>query len=394
MATGDVKGSLRKLQASLRSVKYPRDVDYQGLARGDPSCCLPIVSYAFTSFSTSVAEHLVECGIELTGKNDLSFMESVYKVLRDLFSYKPLLTKQQFLQFGFAERKIALLCDIIGFVLDKHKQLTKGSKPVGPLRRRLSRSDSKSVDCSPPREIQRTQWRKVVSSRPLVERHPSLQSPAQVSFSSDDQQLNEDQDENVEGRQRSHERDVPPPAAHTECVSESRLRAVEAGLQQCVCRLEQQLSMLDTRVQALEKSTAGKICIERSAWEELENRVLLLETGLVLTRAQGSVRTGGVTSVERSPHHDESVVMEWVKEPVSGSSVAHQTSPGNQVLSSSEDEGHIQPFEVHRADNMNLRQCLSSGVFKTCDLTECRGVKGRKNLLRVFIYTGQDVVMM
>lgn len=61
---------------------------------------------------------------------------------------------------------------------------------------------------------------------------------------------------------------------------------VEAGLQQCVCRLEQQLAMLDVRVQALEESTAGKICIERSAWEELENRVLLLETGLTLTRAQ------------------------------------------------------------------------------------------------------------
>lgn len=50
------------------------------LAKGDPSCCLPIVSYTFTSFSTAVAEHLVELGIELTGKNDLSFMESVYKV--------------------------------------------------------------------------------------------------------------------------------------------------------------------------------------------------------------------------------------------------------------------------------------------------------------------------
>lgn len=52
----------------------------------------------------------------------------VFQVLRDLFSYKPLLTKQQFLQFGFAERKISLLCDIIGFVLEKHKQLTKGTK--------------------------------------------------------------------------------------------------------------------------------------------------------------------------------------------------------------------------------------------------------------------------
>ncbi|KAI5625179.1 centrosomal protein of 44 kDa isoform X2 [Silurus asotus] len=148
MATGDVKGSLRKLQASLRSIKYPRDVDYQGLSKGDPSCCLPIMSYTFTSFSTAVAEHLVELGIELTGKNDLSFMESVYK--------------QQFLQSGFAERKISLICDIIGFVLEKHKQLTKGTKPVGQMRRRqLSRSDSKSVESSPPRETQRTPGPKV-----------------------------------------------------------------------------------------------------------------------------------------------------------------------------------------------------------------------------------------
>ncbi|XP_053357398.1 centrosomal protein of 44 kDa isoform X1 [Clarias gariepinus] len=325
MATGDVKGSLRKLQASLRAVKYPRDVDYQGLAKGDPSCCLPIVSYTFTSFSPAVAEHLVEFGVELTGKNDMSFMESVYKVLRDLFSYKPLLTRQQFLQSGFAERKIALLCDIIGFILDKHKQLTKGTKPIGQLRmRQLSRS--KSVECSPPRETQRTPGQKVVSSRSLVERHPLHRSPAHTSFSSDDQQLHEDQDKNEDGRRRPHNRDVPSPPAHTECVSESRLRAVETSLQQCVCRLEQQLSSLDLRVQALEKSTAGTICIERSVWEELENRVLLLETGLTLSQDPMS----GVRSVEMSHHPDET-------ELVSRSTVAHQTSPGNRLSSSSEE---------------------------------------------------------
>ncbi|KAF5901686.1 centrosomal protein of 44 kDa-like isoform X1, partial [Clarias magur] len=319
MRTGDVKGSLRKLQASLRAVKYPLDVDYQGLAKGDPSCFLPIVSYTFTSFSPAVAEHLVEFGVELTGKNDMSFMESVYKLLRDLFSYKPLLTRQQFLQSGFAERKIALLCDIIGFILDKHKQLTKGTKPVGQLRKRqLSRS--KSVECSPSRDTQRTPVQKVISSRSLVERHPLHRSPAHTSFSSDDQDKNED------GRRRPHSRDVPSPPAQTECVSESRLRAVETGLQQCVCRLEQQLSSLDLRVQALEKSTAGKICIERRAWEELENRVLLLETGLTLSQDPMS----GVRSVELSQHPEET-------ELDSRSTVAHQTSPGNPSSSSSEE---------------------------------------------------------
>ncbi len=29
MTTGDLKGCLRKLEASLRSLKYPREVDYQ-----------------------------------------------------------------------------------------------------------------------------------------------------------------------------------------------------------------------------------------------------------------------------------------------------------------------------------------------------------------------------
>jgi len=50
------------------------------LAVGDPSACLPIVSFTFTSFSPSIAEHLVDYGVELTGMNDLRFIENVYKV--------------------------------------------------------------------------------------------------------------------------------------------------------------------------------------------------------------------------------------------------------------------------------------------------------------------------
>ncbi|XP_062850830.1 centrosomal protein of 44 kDa isoform X2 [Trichomycterus rosablanca] len=259
------------------------------------------VSYTLTSFSSTVAEHLVEHSVELTGRNDLSFVESVYKVLRDLFSYKPLLTKQQFLQFGFAERKMGLLCDIIGLVLDKHRQLTKGTKVVSPLRRRtLSRSDSKTVERLTPKETQRASTQRVVRSKSLVERHVgssvSAQVSAQFSFSSDEPQQQDERDEDEEEQKRDHI--TPQPAAHPECVSESVLRAVEAGLQECVCRLQQQLNMLDARVQALEKNTSGIICIERSVWQELENRVLLLETGLALTQAQDPVRAGEVRVVK------------------------------------------------------------------------------------------------
>ena len=47
------------------------------------------------------------------------------QVLRDVFQYKPVLTKQQFLHCGFSQSKIAVICDIINLVLQRHKQLKR-----------------------------------------------------------------------------------------------------------------------------------------------------------------------------------------------------------------------------------------------------------------------------
>lgn len=64
------------------------------------------------------------------------------------------------------------------------------------------------------------------------------------------------------------------------------LSGVEARLLDSVSRLEQRLTFMDHRIHALEKSLAGKIVIESNQWENLESRVLLLETRLALTSAQ------------------------------------------------------------------------------------------------------------
>lgn len=172
------------------------------LSSGDPATFLPILNFTLTSFSPPFAEQLVAAGLELTGKTDLRFTDTLYKVtwthvgcrkrkallhnnqihicwlkdtrasacigkllrfcvtdissrdkswtlgtnlywssfchrvwltvyicciqvLRDIFNYKPVLTKQQFLQCGFAQRKISFICDIINLVLQRHKQLHK-----------------------------------------------------------------------------------------------------------------------------------------------------------------------------------------------------------------------------------------------------------------------------
>ncbi|XP_056136567.1 centrosomal protein of 44 kDa, partial [Lampris incognitus] len=117
MSAGDLRGHLRKLDALLRLIKYPRDVDYSSLSTGDPSAFLPILSYTLTSFCPRLTAQLLQAGLELTGKTDLRFIDTVYKVLRDVFQYHPVLSKQQFLQSGFSQRKIGVTCDVINLVL-------------------------------------------------------------------------------------------------------------------------------------------------------------------------------------------------------------------------------------------------------------------------------------
>lgn len=60
----------------------------------------------------------------MTFKANFFFLQ----LLRDQFHYKPILTKEQFLQFGFAERKMQIVCDIINCVVKKHKELSNLNK--------------------------------------------------------------------------------------------------------------------------------------------------------------------------------------------------------------------------------------------------------------------------
>ncbi|XP_073088902.1 centrosomal protein of 44 kDa isoform X2 [Manis javanica] len=138
MATGDLKRSLRNLEQVLRSLNYPNEVDCMGLVKGDPAACLPIISYSLTSYSPYVAELLVESNTELVAKNDLRFVDTVYKLLRDQFNYKPILTKKQFLQCGFAEWKIQIICDILNCVMRKHKELNSLEKAPSQHRKKIS----------------------------------------------------------------------------------------------------------------------------------------------------------------------------------------------------------------------------------------------------------------
>ncbi|XP_077639032.1 centrosomal protein of 44 kDa isoform X3 [Lonchura striata] len=238
MATGDLNGSLRKIEQGLRLLNYPRDVDYTVLVKGDPAAFLPIISYCFTSFSTCIAELLVKCDVELTAKSDLRFIEAVYKFLRDQFQYKPILTKEQFLQVGFAERKMQIVCDIINCVVKKHKELSNSSK------------------------------------KPLVERHSG-------------NEVNGDLHLLPLPAQGGAEEELCPDHGIVEVKCEqvieenSKIEFLENQLADFQEKLNK-LDWMEDKLQVLEEKLQGKVIIDEKDWNNLLNRVLLLETELLL----------------------------------------------------------------------------------------------------------------
>ncbi|XP_035755626.1 centrosomal protein of 44 kDa isoform X3 [Egretta garzetta] len=284
MATGDLKGSLRKIEQGLRLLNYPRDVDYTLLVKGDPAAFLPIISYSFTSFSTYIAELLVKCDVELTAKSDLRFIEAIYKLLRDQFQYKPVLTKQQFLQFGFAERKMQIVCDIINCVVKKHKELSNSNKVKSQTRKKLRSfkyeawSNCDSVLADPSGSALNSKQKK-----PQVERHSGNEvsddlhpPPIPAQGGNEEELFLDDDDVEVKCEQ----------VIEDNC----QIEFLKSQLADCQEKLHK-LDWVEDKLHVLEEKLKGKVIIDEKDWNNLLSRVLLLETELLLQSKKRDLST-------------------------------------------------------------------------------------------------------
>ncbi|NXS10215.1 CEP44 protein, partial [Neodrepanis coruscans] len=274
MATGDLNGSLRKIEQGLRLLNYPRDVNYTMLLKGDPAAFLPVINYCFTSFSTCIAELLVKCDVELTAKSDLRFIEAVYKFLRDQFQYKPILTKEQFLQFGFAERKMQIVCDIINCVVKKHKELSNSNKVKSQTRKKLKPFKYEVLSNRGKGLADPGGSALNSKQKPLVERHSGnevsgdlhpLPLPAQLG--------------NEEELCLDH--DIVEVNCEQVLEDNSQTEFLKSQLADCQERLRK-LDWMEDKLQVLEEKLQGKVIIDEKDWNNLLNRVLLLETELLL----------------------------------------------------------------------------------------------------------------
>ncbi|XP_029432700.1 centrosomal protein of 44 kDa isoform X2 [Rhinatrema bivittatum] len=277
MATGDVKGCLRKLEQGLRLLNYPRDVDYTGLVKGDPAASLPIINYAFSSYSNYIAEILVDSVAGFTAKSDLRFIEAIYKVLRDQFQYKPILTKQQFLQFGFAERKIQLVCDIIKFVMKKHKELSTLDKAKSqPKKKTSSSKDDLETKCEPfftePIQVQAL----LHTKKPLVERHLGSEIAVQLLHDAASPSADEDREQSV----ASHD-NFEAKCELMDIEYKAQIELLNVQLAECQEKL-QKVNWMENKLNSLEERMKGKVIVDEKDWNNLLSRVVLLETELLL----------------------------------------------------------------------------------------------------------------
>nr|XP_020659011.1 centrosomal protein of 44 kDa isoform X3 [Pogona vitticeps] len=246
MATGDLKGNLRKIEQGLRLLNYPRDVDYTGLAKGDPSVFLPIISYCFTSFSTYITELLVESDVELTAKNDLRFLEAVYKV-------KSQTRKRS--HSGKPQPTTAWANPVAVCPTDFHQDFLQTEKPHVECHRSL-------LDARISEEIIRDALEEEEEDDDVGHTTDGVNSGADSFGGGCEQVLNDNNEV-------------------------KKLKSQIAELEEKINKL----NVIEDKLQVLEEKLQGRVVIDEKDWNNLLSRVLLLETQLLLQSKKDDLST-------------------------------------------------------------------------------------------------------
>ncbi|CAH8549390.1 unnamed protein product [Dicrocoelium dendriticum] len=108
----DLKGHIENFRRQLRALRFRHDVDYYGLSKGNPGAFLEFYRHLLCDHSTELTKLLVGKGFAILGTSDYRFMETVYRMLRDLLRLHPPITLTQFYTNGFAEKKLEMACQI------------------------------------------------------------------------------------------------------------------------------------------------------------------------------------------------------------------------------------------------------------------------------------------
>uniref|UniRef100_A0A2K5JDX0 Centrosomal protein of 44 kDa n=1 Tax=Colobus angolensis palliatus TaxID=336983 RepID=A0A2K5JDX0_COLAP len=245
MATGDLKRSLRNLEQVLRLLNYPEEVDCVGLIKGDPAASLPIISYSFTSYSPYVTELIMESNVELIAKNDLRFIDAVYKI-----------PSQQ------------------------RKKISSGKSEPSLSNEKIS-AEAIGVDIS-------GRFMTSGKKKAVVIRH--LYNEDNVEISEDTLSPITDVNEAVDVSDLSATEIKMPEVKVPEIKAEQQdinvnpeITALQTMLAECQEKLKE-LTLIEKRLDCLEQKMKGNVMVDENTWTNLLSRVTLLETEMLLSK--------------------------------------------------------------------------------------------------------------
>ncbi|GAB5367267.1 hypothetical protein AAMO2058_001215400 [Amorphochlora amoebiformis] len=163
MATGDKRGTFEKLRRVLVKASYNHDLDIDTLLKGHTEPLLPVLHHFLNHRSPSFTRYLANQGILLptpthvhlpvdksktrpghkptqthrpspAHQTNRRFVSGVFKMMRNVFGYRPRLSVSQFLKDGFVEQKLLFVIECINLSVTKSKQLAhkhkKSPKPI------------------------------------------------------------------------------------------------------------------------------------------------------------------------------------------------------------------------------------------------------------------------
>ena len=125
---GDVGDSYERMRRILSKMRYRGNVDATRACAGAAEELLPLLHHAMLVYSGDIARLIASSGYDLLGKNDLRFVETVWRAVGDIFDYRPAVSAKQFLARGFAERKLDTLADIFKLVYEKKQRIAPETK--------------------------------------------------------------------------------------------------------------------------------------------------------------------------------------------------------------------------------------------------------------------------
>mmetsp|Transcript_22765 Transcript_22765/g.40952 ORF Transcript_22765/g.40952 Transcript_22765/m.40952 type:complete len:207 (+) Transcript_22765:1825-2445(+) len=183
-------------------------------------------------------------------KNDFTFLENVFKLLRSNFQYRCVLSVPQFLSMGFTERKVLMCLDVIRVARKRHEELLRFKRIA----------DKKQQSASP-----------VPAERPKTPPRPNVKTPIKktLSFKKIDQQPFEQSPQafEVERSPITDRASSSPTKREDDDSQESAVRQLTVTLGRLMKRVEE----IDQKMEDFIEKTEAKIVLMTGKIKLLEN---------------------------------------------------------------------------------------------------------------------------